>query len=911
MQVLLHGHCQTYTAHHCNHILVLNAPLMSPGMYHSCRLFSCCCTCRHGKSSFMAIAQHMLPLNEPSDPYLTASLGAMQPAGVLQALLLHWLLLPQLAFAGLPALPEKLLMQLLRDVVAVLSSRQLQMAARWSEVWRLTQLQQPAVRSTDGAAAMPGLSAGAAAAGLVVHEPMFDSSVASNAWCGFAGISVSHIAHVFSCAADALLPMLPEENSSNSGQQQQQRQLSQGAAAAAGQLRAVAKALLLGLEPMQPMLLLVLQQLLLASPVTASATSGSSSSSASALPAQRQLQLLQILLEAGSSSPLQVMSLAELVDSSFSTVFKPSSSNSSEWGDAAGIESQHILLRAAVDVLAALPADQLQQELQQLLDLQASRYSSSSSSQPFSHAVYMLCLSLAERAEPAQAVALLAALPMPAWAAVWAKFVSPTAGAFCWTRRQLAAVLAGVTAADLLPKVEGTLWGTRTAAASSVTASSGSGWQKLEAAWAVVCAHFALGEVRQELQRRVEARAASSSSSSYVQGAPFIGDGWEQAGSTTANSAAAAAGVTSFDGSLGAFVDEVLQLLAPPTAACHVAALVEVMPVDAFARLAAQLLPATAFDAASAAAGDAASAAPSIPGLQKSLLKLYSSVAQQPDAATAVQLLAAAALQLPIDRLPAFLKAAWEVCGGLQRMPWLSGAAGPGTFGVGAAASVGGGTGADSRVKDVRYSTGYAWNNAWPMSSSSSSGGGGGGDGDGSTALGAQEHFELIVAAAAAGKDSAALQQMLAVLVRQLPVDQAQLALDVLGGGVSDAAFAAATDSLQQRKKHAAATGPMADAFAGQVVWQMGQSDAAAADDTTNAAAAAAAVAKWGAEKDQDDSAAAAAAAAGFAADQVLVREVVQLVDAIPAAVPAGSLAMDAMQVRSQMQFNKHKISAK
>jgi hypothetical protein len=370
-----------------------------------------------------------------------------------------------------------------------------------------------------------------------------------------------------------------------------------------------------------------------------------------------------------------------------------------------------------------------------------------------------------------------------------------------------------------------------------------------------------------------------------VAGVPFIGDGWEQEAGTTADSAAAAAaaGVASFNGSLGAFVDEMLQMLAPAAAACHVAALVEVLPVDAFARLAAQLLPPTAFDAASAAAGDAA--APSIPGLQKSLLKLYSSVAELPDAATAVQLLAAAAPQLPIDRLPAFLMASWEVCEGLQRMPWLPGAAGSGLSGVGAAAS---------GVKDVRFGTGCAWNNAWPMSSSSRSSGGRG-EGDGA-ALGAQEHFELLVAAAAAGKDSAALQQMLAVLVRQLPVEQAGLALDVLGGGVSDAAFAAATDTLQQRKHSAAAgagtTVAGTDAFAQEVVWQMGQSDAAAAVDTANAAAA---VARWGTEKHQDDSA--AAAAAGFAADQVLVREVVWLVEAIPAAVPAGSLPMDAMQV--------------
>jgi hypothetical protein len=414
----------------------------------------------------------------------------------------------------------------------------------------------------------------------------------------------------------------------------------------------------------------------------------------------------------------------------------------------------------------------------------------------------------------------------------------------------------------------------------------------LEAAWAVVCAHFALGDVRQELQGRFEARSAGSNSSSisggYVAGVPFIGDGWEQDGGAAANSAAAA-GVTSFSGSLGAFVDEVLQLLAPPAAACHVAALVEVLPVDAFARLAAQLLPPTAFDAASAAAAQAA--APSIPGLQKSLLKLYSSVAELPDAATAVQLLAAAAPQLPIDRLPAFLVAGWEVCEGLQRMPWLPCAVGTGPCGVGAAAS---------GVKDVRFGTGYAWNNAWPMSSSSSSGGGG--VGDGAAALGAQGHFELLVAAAAAGKDSAALQQMLAVLVRQLPVEQAGLALDVLGGGVSDAAFAAAADALQQRRNAAAAgaaaavTDALTDAFAGQVVWQMGQSDAAAADGSANAAAA---VARWGTDKHQDDpAAAAAAAAAGFAADQVLAREVVRLVEAIPAAVPAGSLPLDAMQVR-------------
>jgi hypothetical protein len=229
-------------------------------------------------------------------------------------------------------------------------------------------------------------------------------------------------------------------------------------------------------------------------------------------------------------------------------------------------------------------------------------------------------------------------------------------------------------------------------------------------------------------------------------------------------------------------------------------------------------------------------------------------------------------------------------------MPWLPGTttAAAAGWGVGTAVSGAGWKeeGA-SGVKDARFGTGYAWNNAWPMSGSSSSSSGGGGDGSGA-ALDAQGHFEMIVAAAAAGRDSAALQQMLAVLVRQLPAAQAQLALDVLGGGVSDAAFAAATATLQQRKDHTAA-GAAADAFDGQVVWQLGQSDAAAADNTADAAAATAAVARWGAE-DQDDSAA-AAAAAGFAADQVLVREVVRLVEAIPTAVPAGSLPMDAMQV--------------
>jgi hypothetical protein len=830
-----------------------------------------------------------MPLNEPSDPFLTASLGATQPAAVLQALLLHWLLLPQLALAGLPALPEPLLLQLLQEVVAALSSRQLQLTARWSEVWRLTQLQPPTAAVAGDSVATASATAEAAGQVFDVHAPTFESSVASGAWGGVSGISASHVAHVISCVADALMPV-PANTAATAvgsdgqqGCQQHQRQLSQGSAAAAAEARAVTKALLLGQEPMQPLLLLVMQQVLLLQP--ASEVGSDRSSNGGAATAARQLQLLQLLLEAGSSSPLRVMSLAEVIDNSFSSVFKRSSgSSSSGWGDASSIEQQHLLLHAAVDVLAILPAQQLQHELQQLLELQADR--SSSNKQLFSQPVYRLFISLAERADPAQAAVLLAVLAMPAWAAVWATFVSPTAGAFCWTRQQLAAALVHAAAAEVQQKTEGMLWGVRKAAGSSVSASSSgsSGWQKLEAAWAVVCAHFALGDVKQELQNHFKSSSSSSSSSSsYVPGVPFIGDGYDQAVDTSAESAAAAAaGPAAFAGSLSTFVEEVVLQLPPAAAACHVAALVEVLPVDAFARLAVQLLPPTAFGTAASTADAAAPLA----GLQKALLRLYSSIANLPDAATAVQLLAAAAPQLPIDRLPAFLVAGYEVCEGLQRMRWL-----PGAAGIGATAGYDVGWEGANEVKDAHYNTGYAWNNAWTMSNR--------GGGDGAVALGAQEHFELLVAAAAPGRDSAALQQMLAVLVQQLPVGLAQLAVDVLGGGVSDAAFVAAKAMLQQRKQlssastagaggNAASTG-----FESQVVWQMGQNDAAAADNTSKTAAA---VARWGVETHVD--AAAAAAASGFAADQVLVREVVQLVEAIPAAVPAGSFPMDAMQVR-------------
>jgi hypothetical protein len=280
-------------------------------------------------------------------------------------------------------------------------------------------------------------------------------------------------------------------------------------------------------------------------------------------------------------------------------------------------------------------------------------------------------------------------------------------------------------------------------------------------------------------------------------------------------------------------------------------------------------------------------------------LKLYSSIAELPDAATAVQLLAVAAPQLPIDRLPAFLVAGREVCEGLARMPWLPGATA--AAGLAAADAAGQGTGGRVRdVKDARYSTGYAWNNAWPMSSSSSSGGRVGGDC--AVGLSAQEQIEMIIAAAAAGRDSAALQQMLAVLVQQLPLGLAQLAVDVLGSGVSDAALAAAIAVLQQRKQ-ATAAGADADSVSlngldSEVVWQLGQSAVAAGEGTMNAAAAA--VKRWGVKEHQDEAAAAAAAAAaeaGVAADQLLVREVLRLVEAISAAVPAGSFPMDAMQV--------------
>jgi hypothetical protein len=518
---------------------------------------------------------------------------------------------------------------------------------------------------------------------------------------------------------------------------------------------------------------------------------------------------------------------------------------------------------------------------------------------------------------------MLAALPMPFFADVWAVFVIPAAGCFCWNRQQLAATLLGIVS-PTAPAAAGT--------------SVSSNWGKLTAAWGVVAAHFNLQAVVQEVAGRPTAAPSSSRSSSsstsvppyepgskpfndavpykYTPGLPFVGDTWDQSPTAAAAAAAAAAQepiapVACFAGSLGAFLCEVLAQAPLPVAAAHIAAVSEVLPAQAFARVAAVLVPrlVNALDSlehvgqgststAPAGQGLLGPTTPGLKGLSKGLMKLYRSIPELPDAPWAMQLLAAAAPALPLDLLPQLVSTAGQLAPQLKQMPWVPGA----------------------------------------VSSSSS------GSNDSSPELSAVEQLELVVAAAATGHDSMALQHMLGMLVRQLPLKEAHVVFRVLQGVFATAkpyqqlpytAVEEASSLLRQRCAEAAAepaavsdrqdrrvsstapfrssssgnnssssvTSPRARATveADDVVWQLGQSAAAADAPAAAQQALGSYVQNWG-SADTANGSGSGVTAGGvdgdvFAADRELVRHLSEVVSDIPAAPPAGSWPMDAMHV--------------
>jgi len=841
---------------------------------------------RYGEGVFIKAATTLLPLKDTSNSSLSLVPAAAPPqAAALQALLLHWLLQPQLTAAGLPCVPEVLLLRLLPQVIAANSIRTLTQAAHWGSVWPLMQLSEPGAGPQASPSSLAGSRAPHSNSQWQLAEPQVDAVVQSQAWCGFSGVPVVWLAHV---AAAAAAKLVHGTSSSSFSSSSSSAQLSEGAAAAAHDARAVLTALLRGLQPTEPLLLLLMDEVRLLEPQLA----GMAASTTAAEPWKQQLQ--QLLLEAYSGTALQPASLADCIHRSLRCMW-PSSAGHQH---SVSIQQQQVL-NAAAALLAALPAEQLQQELHTLAALaddHAAAAATQQHSTEYGTGLGSILAATAAAADPAQAAAMLSALPMPYWAEAWAVFVSPVTGSFCWTRRQLAATLLARTPAT----------------------SASAGWLQLKAAWDVVAAHFNLQAVVEEIATRPAAAAAVSSSGSssspgqppqqqlkpfdsakpytYKPGVPFAGDGWDQAEDTS--TARPEARATCFAGSLGAFVAEVLLSAPLPTAASHIAALVETLPAQAFARVAAAVVPrlVAALDSLGPGLSDPqafapgqaepwTAASPALLGyggsqgfasLAKSLFKLYDSFPELPEAPWAMQLVAAAAPHLPLDRLPQLLTAAAGLAPQLVQMPWVPGAHG--------------------------------------LSSSDES----------SPDLSAVQQLELVVAAAASGRDNVALQHMLAMLVRRLPLKEAHIAFRVLqrlsaAGPYQQLTYAAieeASSALRQRCDDAAGAAAAAPRSSkgtqtdSEVVWQLGQS-AAAADSPPEAHRVLSSFIKaWGSSGSSSSAASignSSSSSAGisseasvqnlYEADRLLVRKLSGLVSDVPAAPPQGSWPMDAMHV--------------
>lgn len=500
-----------------------------------------------------------------------APASAPPAAAAPQALLLHWLLQPQLAAAGLPLLSESLLLRLLPQLLPACSIRQLSQAAHWGSLWPPTKLF-PGLHPQGNEDVIPNSGSGgegskggfATSSHWQVSEPRVESTVSAAAWCGFPGVPMPWVAHVAAAAAAKIIHGTSSTSCSTSSYS---RQLPQGDAAAAADARAVLSAVIRGLEPAEPQLLLLMQAVQQLQPGLAGLTAGST-----AEPAWKQ-QLQQLLLEAYSGTALPVTTLADLIHRSVCIMWRLGQDGT----DAVHTPNtqQQQVLDAAAAVLAALPAQQLQQELHTLFSLHQET-ASGPQVRVGPHSQHQAVLgsilaATAAVAEPAQAAAMLAVLSMPFWADAWATFVSPVAGSFCWSRQQLVATMQGIYP----PAV----------AAVADVSSAGSNWGQLQAAWEVVAAHFNLQEVVAEVSTHPRAPdtvstgpdstkttnsgvadctpvqpsskpfdSISSRSYSYRPGVPFSRDGWDQ----DQDAPHPAPAVACFSGSLGAFVCEVL-----------------------------------------------------------------------------------------------------------------------------------------------------------------------------------------------------------------------------------------------------------------------------------------------------------------------------------------------------------------
>jgi hypothetical protein len=729
-------------------------------------------------------------------------------------------------------------------------------------------------------------------------------------------------------AAAAAAKIIHGTSSTSSSSSSYSRQLSQGAAAAAADARAVLCAVIRGLEPAEPQLMLLLQAVQQLQPGLAGLTAGSTAE----LVWKQQLQ--QLLLEAYSGTALPATTLADLIYRSMCTTWRLGQDGS----DAVHTPStqQQQVLDAAAAVLAALPAQQLQKELHTLLCLHQETAAGPQGrvGPPPQHQAVLgsILAATAAVAEPAQAAAMLAVLSMPFWADAWATFVSPAAGSFCWSRQQLVSTMQGI-----YPSAAAV-------AAAGGASSIGNTWGQLQAAWEAVAAHFNLQEVVAEVSTRPRAPATfptgpdstysgiaasspvqptskpfdsiSNRPYSYRPGVPFSGDGWDQDEGPTYPAPA----VACFSGTLGALVSAVLSSAPLPVAAAHIAALAEALPAQAFARVAAVLVPrlvsaldtlgtTTAWEIPTASAtlagpawGSPSTASGVSTGLGQhslgnSLLKLYGSLPELPEAPYAMQLLATAAPHLPLDRLPQLITTASRLASQLREMPWLPGAH------------------CLSSREGVQSHDSY----------------------DSSPEPTAISQLELVVAAAASGRDSMGLQHMLAMMVRQLPLKEAHVAFRVLQGlqgfspsaglglgaaqvaGVSArtqlpyTAVEEASCILRQRcdDTSAAAAGAVSDSGelrvvpksvtpqGGEVVWQLGQSAAAAETPAAAREALGSFVQGWGSTPAADaaDNSEDSSSGGQDDADREVVRRLAEIVSDMPHAPPAGSWPMDAMHV--------------
>ena len=788
--------------------------------------------------------------------------GPPPPPAGLQALLLHWMLQPQLAAAGLPHLPSSLLPELLVEAVARSSREQLNAVPRWGVAWPVTMLDLQGSCGVTTAAVAGGVEVATAAellqlqqqqqqqqqgmTGVATARDFMDKQqqhtvhqlLQLSVWGGAGDGSdcssaTGNLSDTSSATAAHLAGVLAAARAVLQDSARIDKQYSLNRHGVSG-LRAVAGALVRHLAPRAPLLLLVAEQLLQQQQVRNHATAS---------------ELLELVLQGCSSSALHAPTLSCVIAEAVAVLQPAGDSSSSSSSSGRGLFSYSQVVDATVAVLLALPPHEMlqvvanvQEELQLQPNMSAAAViaaasvctaGNSTSSRVWGDVVVALCSSC----NPDQAVALLQVLQLPYWATAFAIFASPVEGAFSYC---CGAPLAQFVATATME---------RKVFSKAMPRCS---FKKAAAAWQVLLAHYSHQEVVAEVnyyrkQQEVEQGAPGNLTAAASSGADFISVG-------SSSSSSSSRGDEGFLVLVGGVLEQFAR--EPEVQAVQLFALMTVLPAAAVTNL------------ATAVPGAAAGGA----GIQGRALGAKANKSIHDNGATEalLQLLCYVSAHLPIDHMPAFIATAWEVL--QSRTP--------------AVAAV------------VRGAT------ASPAATATAAAG-----------------LQRVVVAGFKARPGWMVEELSARVVRGVPEEVLRVLLmgdsSVSAAGAGGAHLVRLRGAIREKvgvEEQGGEEGEGVEGWEGEFVWQMGQNPGAG-----GSAAARAALRKQQGEgrsgfravepvvaaaAGKDTAAATAAATAGTAAagggggDGDRVLEVLrQAVAGIPAAAPAGG-SMDAMQVR-------------